>query len=196
MSGTGGDVLGYNMFAYCFNNPVNLSDSSGNWPKFIETAASWVNNNIIQPVVNFVESVVSPNTKSNVMASDSNNLPVTGDPGSEQTLNNPDGTPKQKRWYGPDGKPERDRDYNHQGNGPFPHDHKWNNGKRGKEHLPPSPEYKFSWEPIVGIGVVTICAIGIVVVAIDDVTGIGVGDDFLFTPLGAGFTKGLIMIFG
>jgi len=25
--------LGNNMFAYCFNNPVNMSDSSGNWPK-------------------------------------------------------------------------------------------------------------------------------------------------------------------
>jgi len=28
--------LGYNMFAYCFNNPVNMSDSSGNWPKFMK----------------------------------------------------------------------------------------------------------------------------------------------------------------
>lgn len=28
-----GSVLGCNMFAYAFNNPVMLSDSSGNWPK-------------------------------------------------------------------------------------------------------------------------------------------------------------------
>ena len=41
------------MFAYCFNNPVNMSDPSGNWPKWIETAANWVNKNIIQPVANF-----------------------------------------------------------------------------------------------------------------------------------------------
>ena len=30
----GGDIRGYNLFAYCMNNPVNLSDESGNWPKW------------------------------------------------------------------------------------------------------------------------------------------------------------------
>lgn len=30
---------GYNLFAYCFNNPVNMGDSSGNWPKWMEKAA-------------------------------------------------------------------------------------------------------------------------------------------------------------
>ena len=27
ISGVGGELLGYNMFAYCFNNPVNLNDT-------------------------------------------------------------------------------------------------------------------------------------------------------------------------
>lgn len=27
------------MFAYCFNNPVNMVDSGGNWPEWVETAA-------------------------------------------------------------------------------------------------------------------------------------------------------------
>lgn len=57
--GVGGSVQGYNLFAYCFNNPVNMSDSSGQWPKWIENAANWVNNNIVQPVANFF----SPKTK-------------------------------------------------------------------------------------------------------------------------------------
>ena len=35
LSGIGGKVLGYNQFAYGFNNPVNTSDSSGKW-------ASWI----------------------------------------------------------------------------------------------------------------------------------------------------------
>ena len=35
MSGVGGSHLGYNQFAYCFNNPVNMSDQSGNWPKWL-----------------------------------------------------------------------------------------------------------------------------------------------------------------
>lgn len=39
MPSVGGDVLGYNMFAYCFNNPVNLSDTMGNWPRWVEAAA-------------------------------------------------------------------------------------------------------------------------------------------------------------
>ena len=34
ISGTGESVQGYNLFAYCFNNPVNMSDPSGNWPKW------------------------------------------------------------------------------------------------------------------------------------------------------------------
>ena len=39
VSGTGGEILGYNMFAYCMNNPVNTSDSDGNWPKWAKTVA-------------------------------------------------------------------------------------------------------------------------------------------------------------
>ena len=34
IAGVGGEVLGYNMFAYCMNNPVNMSDPSGSWPKW------------------------------------------------------------------------------------------------------------------------------------------------------------------
>ena len=30
----GGELLGYNMFSYCFNNPINKSDADGNWPKW------------------------------------------------------------------------------------------------------------------------------------------------------------------
>ena len=32
VSGIGGIFQGYNLFAYCFNNPICLSDSSGQWP--------------------------------------------------------------------------------------------------------------------------------------------------------------------
>ena len=34
ISGIGENALGYNMFVYCMNNPVNLSDSTGNWPSW------------------------------------------------------------------------------------------------------------------------------------------------------------------
>ncbi len=32
----GGEILGYNMYAYGFNNPINTSDSSGTWPKILK----------------------------------------------------------------------------------------------------------------------------------------------------------------
>ena len=35
ISGVGGDIRGYNMYSYCFNNPVNMSDPDGNWPKWV-----------------------------------------------------------------------------------------------------------------------------------------------------------------
>lgn len=69
------------------------------------------------------------------------------------------------------------------------HNHDWEDGVRG-------PAYTIEWEPIVGAVLVTICVIGFVVIAADDVTGGGVADDFLFGPLGAGVGEGLILIFG
>ena len=36
ISGVGGDVSGYNQFAYCFNNPINMDDPTGNWPKWMK----------------------------------------------------------------------------------------------------------------------------------------------------------------
>ena len=34
ITGVGGDILGYNRYAYCFNNPVNMEDVGGNWPSW------------------------------------------------------------------------------------------------------------------------------------------------------------------
>ena len=57
LSGVGGDILGYNMFAYCMNNPVNTFDSSGNWPKWIEKGAMWLDKHIVTPVKELVANV-------------------------------------------------------------------------------------------------------------------------------------------
>ena len=40
ISGVGGDIRGYNLFAYCFNNPVNMSDPTGNWPSWGQVFAA------------------------------------------------------------------------------------------------------------------------------------------------------------
>ena len=42
IAGVGGDVSGYDLFEYCFNNPVNMYDDEGTWPKWIERAAKIV----------------------------------------------------------------------------------------------------------------------------------------------------------
>ena len=42
MSGADGSLQGLNLFVYCFNNPVNMTDAQGNWPKWVEDAWSWV----------------------------------------------------------------------------------------------------------------------------------------------------------
>ena len=57
VAGIGENLLGYNMFAYCFNNPVNMMDNSGHWPQWIKDAVDWVNDNIIQPVSKVIKNV-------------------------------------------------------------------------------------------------------------------------------------------
>jgi RHS repeat-associated protein len=42
MAGVSDSLHGYNLFAYCFNNPVNLTDPSGNWPRWITAAVTVV----------------------------------------------------------------------------------------------------------------------------------------------------------
>jgi hypothetical protein len=59
ISSVGGEVKGYNLYAYCFNNPVNMTDSDGNWPKFIKNAVKWVIKNIVQPVTKVVKKSLS-----------------------------------------------------------------------------------------------------------------------------------------
>ena len=62
-SGANGSIHGYNMFAYCFNNPINLTDETGHWPSWndiksgLEEIADWVEENIIQPIEEFANDI-------------------------------------------------------------------------------------------------------------------------------------------
>ena len=57
---TGQGIVGYNMFAYCSNDPINNRDMSGSWPNWINNAANWVNQNVIKPIN---ENIIEPVTK-------------------------------------------------------------------------------------------------------------------------------------
>ena len=59
IAGVGGNVKGYNLFAYCFNNPVNMDDQAGNWPDWIKNTVKWVAKNIVKPVVKTVQKTLS-----------------------------------------------------------------------------------------------------------------------------------------
>lgn len=130
-------------------------------------------------------------SKSNIVLSsshDANRRPYNGKPGSKYQAPNGD-----SRTYGPDSTPEQDYDHDDHGNPKnHPHDkngghyHDWENGKRGPAHL-------IKWEPVVGAALVVICAIGIVAVAADDLSGIGIADNFLFGPLSTDVAKGIIL---
>ena len=181
---TGQGVLGFNMFVYCLNNPINYIDPSGCAPDNFN---------------DFLDSMRYDAFFGNPfgigVGTTMNGLPRTGPPNSSRVLKNPDGTIKQKRWYGPDGNAIRDRDYNHGGSMDFPHDHEWLDGKRQEDHLPPSPDYQFSWDPVLGAGIVVVCFIGITIIAADNITGAGIADDFLLVPLGRGVAEGMKMMF-
>ena len=57
VAGVGRELNGYNLFSYCMNNPVNMTDDSGNWPKWIENAANKIKKKIVKPVKNFFNGV-------------------------------------------------------------------------------------------------------------------------------------------
>ena len=55
--GIGGDLRGYSAFAYCFNNPINMCDLSGHWPKWIEDVNNWFIDNVVKPTKQFVKDI-------------------------------------------------------------------------------------------------------------------------------------------
>lgn len=57
--GTGGNVLGNNLFAYCMNCPTNMSDSSGNAPQWFKNSVKWAAKHIVKPVVKTAQKLFS-----------------------------------------------------------------------------------------------------------------------------------------
>lgn len=54
--------------------------------------------------------------------------------------------------------------------------------------------FSMDWDPVIGIGIVVISTAGILWVAGNDLTGVGVVDDGLLPGLGTAFGQGITMI--
>ena len=61
VSAVGSSIQGYNMFAYCMNNPVNMTDSTGNWPQWLKDTARFIGSVVAQ--VKAALSIASTVTK-------------------------------------------------------------------------------------------------------------------------------------
>ena len=51
--GANNDMLSYNLFAYCGNNPVNMADETGHWPQWLKD----IGNAVATSFVNFGKAV-------------------------------------------------------------------------------------------------------------------------------------------
>ena len=202
--------LGSNIYAYCNNNPVMASDHSGYFSDYDVYGShrnpgggyqygfseeDYITNGVVT-----IQTDINLNWKNNggieppIQLATPNRRPNTGEPGSTYKAPNGD-----ERTYGSDGMPQHDYDHDdhgqpdshpHDENGGHNHDWDWSKTPpRGQPYIAES-------NPVAGVAMITVCVIGIVVVASDDVTGIGVADNALYGPLGSGVGKGLVMIFG
>ena len=59
IANVGGNIRGYNVYAYCFNNPINMHDQSGNWPQWLKNTVKWVAKNVIKPIAKTAKEVLS-----------------------------------------------------------------------------------------------------------------------------------------
>ena len=154
-----GNVQGTNMFAYCFNNPVNMSDYDGNWPEWIVKAAKWVDKNIMQPLKSFF----SPKKESNA-----SNPQIGNDPPDNYMLyseHRKKGTtsPSNRNTH-EKGQARKNRD---------------NRGEKGDARRTPNPNKRNPKKAIIENGTLDRIEDGFTMVGAIIVTIILVGDDFL-----------------
>jgi RHS repeat-associated protein len=199
---TGQGVLGNDMYTYCLNNPVNMIDPSGR----ISFRADG------SPIINSLKDYYDFLDYMGIVIMYVNSLPTKDGPAnSKVTLNYPDGTPKQDRWYDGDGRAIKDYDYDdhgkpkkhpHDENGGHYHDWDWSVNPNGDRSSPYIEEigWDIDWgvvaESALGAVLIVGCVVGMAIIIADNATGVGIGDDVLLPPLVAGFEKGLSMVFG
>ena len=131
---------GLNLYAYCGNNPVIYYDPSG-YKKGSNSGCPPASNkggdggapegngsgksSVLDNAINNGQPL---NNHRIVLDTEASSLLATKQPpNSSADLLNPDGSVKQRRYYGEDGKAQMDIDFNHTDDGTheFPHIHIW-----------------------------------------------------------------------
>lgn len=191
-----GDVLGYNMFAYCNNDPVNKSDTDGSRPVEVDEDPN-------RRLVATLRSELRGDTTS----IDTKNPPPEGSgyqppkKGLNKSHNrgkvrNPNG--QGQGWPDKDGNawvPDNGMDggpgwvVQHPDGG---HHHVYPDGKT-RYH---SSQMVINWGPVIGSILIGGTVVGISYVVINDVTLVGILDDaILLPPLYAAFEYGTKLVF-
>ena len=125
-----GELLGHNLFMYCKNNPVNMSDPSGYRPLFDD---GYGNETKEQIQVSLAIMNDRYDYDTGIIKS---SLGVTGEANSVGKEYDESGNLRKERLYGPDGLAVKDKHYTDHGNPKkhpkVPHEHDWGFNENGK----------------------------------------------------------------
>ena len=169
---TGLGFVGYNMFAYCLNNPINMIDCFGQWPQWIEDTAD----SISTALANFFNELAG------TVDSFFNNI-FMYEPHHKKGSTNPSNRNKHE-----DGEARKNRD---QGNEKGDRRRKDRSNKR---HNTLSPDLQQDSKLMGGV-LVFVSIVGIAYLTFNDATVIGVADDVAIVPTLETLRRGVAMIF-
>ena len=164
---TNNSILGSNLFAYCNNNPIIYYDPNGH--SFLIAIGI-----VIVSALVAVICTASSNTKTNT-----NELPIKGKPNSTSSRYDNNGNLRKERSYDNQGRAKTDTDYGHADHhpdleSPHYHDWDWSSG---------SPKRGEARNTVIAVCVIVACAVAIVYLAANDITGIGITDDLVIPVL-------------
>ena len=196
---TGQGFTGDNMFTYCLNSPVLLIDKTGTLVALANGCSELYINNLlaIKSHVSNSAAVIAekkPIDSSVPLPSSSGYVPPKKNP-NPQKVPNPNGSGKGWPSEGggvwvPDNKQHGGPGWTEQ----FP-------GGKHKHHYPDGHVREislqlFDLDLLIGTGLVVTGIVASAYIIINDVTAVGVADDWLLGPTGWLITKGGILIFG
>jgi len=198
---TGQGLLGHNMFAYCLNNPISNVDSSGSIPMRVKLYSDCgISTSVSSSTTNSLSVIGSSQEHSNdyvnpkkIPNPKSGYVPPKKNP-NPQKVKNPNGPGR--GWPANDGGvwvPDNNMDggpgwvVQYPGGG---HEHHYPDGKVRTHNETNNALLR----GLLGGGIMIGSGVAIIIIAVDDLTGIGIADDFALPPLLAIFSEGVGII--